>query len=267
MARFLSVDPLAADFPAWSPYNFVLGNPIKLIDPDGRAPGEPEKTKKSSPAKITTGYYGVNRSQIGGNTTVNLNTDFQYITPSSGSRFAPDEPSSFAHINYNFADNNKNTDFSIGLFRNHTKGDFLFGGDNDVHWSVGNSQIGLGVGFEATTPSFKGFTASASVFAGVGPQFSKFTSDFGQNVSPDNWGVRGFGEVATFGLNVSSPKLGGIFSVSLSAKATFHHASFSDFSVTNPSTGNTTTHSGVNFSTGGITPTIQLNFDLRKTEQ
>jgi RHS repeat-associated protein len=35
VGRFLGVDPLAADYAAWSPYNYVLGNPIKFIDPDG----------------------------------------------------------------------------------------------------------------------------------------------------------------------------------------------------------------------------------------
>ncbi|MEM6395789.1 MAG: hypothetical protein AAF741_05545 [Bacteroidota bacterium] len=34
---FLSVDPLAQDFAAYSGYNYVLGNPISLIDPDGRS--------------------------------------------------------------------------------------------------------------------------------------------------------------------------------------------------------------------------------------
>ncbi len=38
VGRFMGVDPLAGEFGAWSPYNYVLGNPIKLIDPDGRAP-------------------------------------------------------------------------------------------------------------------------------------------------------------------------------------------------------------------------------------
>ncbi len=41
MQRFKSVDPLAADFAGWSPYNYVLGNPIILIDPDGRSPYSP----------------------------------------------------------------------------------------------------------------------------------------------------------------------------------------------------------------------------------
>ncbi|MEM8586371.1 MAG: hypothetical protein AAGF87_19005 [Bacteroidota bacterium] len=35
---FLSVDPLAQDFAGWSGYNYVLGNPIVLTDPDGRFP-------------------------------------------------------------------------------------------------------------------------------------------------------------------------------------------------------------------------------------
>ncbi|MEM1322811.1 MAG: RHS repeat-associated core domain-containing protein [Bacteroidota bacterium] len=38
IGRFLSLDPLAMEFPAWSDYNYVLGNPVRFIDPDGRSP-------------------------------------------------------------------------------------------------------------------------------------------------------------------------------------------------------------------------------------
>jgi RHS repeat-associated protein len=38
VARFLSLDPLAAQFPEWSAYNYVLGNPVMFVDPDGKAP-------------------------------------------------------------------------------------------------------------------------------------------------------------------------------------------------------------------------------------
>tara|TARA_R100001509_G_scaffold159369_1_gene125754 strand:- start:1364 stop:2383 length:1020 start_codon:yes stop_codon:yes gene_type:complete len=36
VARFLSLDPAAAEYPTLSDYSYVLGNPINFIDPDGR---------------------------------------------------------------------------------------------------------------------------------------------------------------------------------------------------------------------------------------
>ena len=38
----MSVDPLAEQYPAWSPFNYVLGNPISLIDPLGLLPESPD---------------------------------------------------------------------------------------------------------------------------------------------------------------------------------------------------------------------------------
>lgn len=37
VGRFLSVDPLAHLYYGWSPYNYVLGNPIRFIDPTGKS--------------------------------------------------------------------------------------------------------------------------------------------------------------------------------------------------------------------------------------
>src|SRR5690606_11525956 len=38
IGRWLAVDPLAEKFPGWSPYNYVLNDPVLLLDPTGEAP-------------------------------------------------------------------------------------------------------------------------------------------------------------------------------------------------------------------------------------
>jgi hypothetical protein len=37
VSRWLSPDPLAKQFPSWSPYNYVENNPVRYIDPDGKS--------------------------------------------------------------------------------------------------------------------------------------------------------------------------------------------------------------------------------------
>lgn len=34
-ARWLSVDPMADKYPGWSPYNYCMNNPMRLVDPNG----------------------------------------------------------------------------------------------------------------------------------------------------------------------------------------------------------------------------------------
>ena len=36
IALWLSTDPLQGKYPGMSPYNYCAGNPVKLVDPDGR---------------------------------------------------------------------------------------------------------------------------------------------------------------------------------------------------------------------------------------
>ena len=35
LSRFLSVDPLASEFPGWNPYHYVHNNPLRFTDPTG----------------------------------------------------------------------------------------------------------------------------------------------------------------------------------------------------------------------------------------
>ena len=41
ISLWYGVDPLANKFADWNPYNYTLNNPIRLVDPDGAAPGDP----------------------------------------------------------------------------------------------------------------------------------------------------------------------------------------------------------------------------------
>jgi hypothetical protein len=49
------VDPLAYKYPGWSPYNYCLNNPIKLVDPDGETPRIYIEKNGVGHAFITTG--------------------------------------------------------------------------------------------------------------------------------------------------------------------------------------------------------------------
>ncbi len=44
---WLSVDPLAENYPGWSPYNYTLYNPVRFVDPDGRSVAMPDNWYKN----------------------------------------------------------------------------------------------------------------------------------------------------------------------------------------------------------------------------
>jgi hypothetical protein len=70
--RWMSPDPLSEEFPSWSPYNMSFNNPIRFVDPDGRAPQEccPDLVKAFK------GIYGSVKSEVVG--TYNFITSDAY---------------------------------------------------------------------------------------------------------------------------------------------------------------------------------------------
>ncbi len=60
IGRFLSTDPLQSEYPSWSPYNFVLNNPINFIDPDGREVIAPNKASRKLILQSVTLMFGKN---------------------------------------------------------------------------------------------------------------------------------------------------------------------------------------------------------------
>ena len=66
IGRFFSVDLLAADYTDWSPYNYVLGNPIRLVDPTGLAP-ECEDCPDKTYVPLAEHVYTAKKGEVSSN--------------------------------------------------------------------------------------------------------------------------------------------------------------------------------------------------------
>lgn len=188
-------------------------------------------------------YFRVDRQQWGGNTDLQLNDDFEYLHLfKKGQRFAPDEPSSFSSLELGFWDKTTPQQvrycLSAGIFRNHIKGDFLLRDGNKVHFSLGNSQVGISATGRVVSPAFlwQKITLSGSLQLGIGPQFTKFTT-YNGTTNPAAWGIRGWGLASNAGIWGSSPPL--FKRLLLDAGVAYHLSAsrYGDFDVKNVTNG------------------------------
>lgn len=64
VARFLSTDPWADKYPAWSTYNYVIGNPVKFVDPTGKGPTDWFVNKKTGTVIYIAGESKVTQEAL-----------------------------------------------------------------------------------------------------------------------------------------------------------------------------------------------------------
>lgn len=313
LARFLSIDPRVHEFAHWSAYQFAANNPVSLIDRNGEGPDDPDggdgdapKKQVFKPAgstnyegKLNMTFVGIERTQIGGNFDLKLNTDFQYIQPFSGngSGFKTSEPSSYLDATYTFKSIGLGQtgmfglDVSAGGFRNHTKGGIM--GTNllgqpveVVHFGKGNSLIGGNMGLELRSPSLLGFNLTLGVQGGIGAQFTRWQGEQDEDANGDkdltiskpSWGIRGIGFIGNASLSLNTPisnvsmpnkpkvanALSG-WSASLTVMTNVHHSRYTPFQTTNNFTGEVITYDNIQVTTRSkqaVTATVKLSYNF-----
>jgi len=168
--RWFSPDPLSEEYSSWSPYNMVMNNPIKNIDPDGRgvldnfqllqngqvkliektddktdtlfASDKKGNVDKSNSVTVEKGIVGQLQYLRDGNTSDDYGAYHQAIKESTEST-----QNDMTNL-FNFSANNSTVEFSLADFKIGGKRFISLQTYNSDAWSPGMSQIGVKDGSE-----------------------------------------------------------------------------------------------------------------------
>ena len=101
----MAPDPAGDKYPQWSSYNYCLNNPLRLVDPDGRDPGDPFPTRDAAATDFGKTYNddSIRNDREYGSTIYSTRTDngpnggykiYSYTKPNKGSKASvmPSQP-------------------------------------------------------------------------------------------------------------------------------------------------------------------------------
>lgn len=186
LGRFLSVDPIARDYPWYTPYQFAGNMPIKFIDLDGLEPASTDKIYKGADGNSYLFGGDQNPELFTGNETNLQNNPGTKIKPEAGT------VRSFTINGDNFKDGNsrrfvalfdknsgkftsygwdKDANYTYDKYLNEVRKNVLTNleHENDPMWDpdlpgdqAGKRALGLGVSLALPSPVLKTTTAAAN---------------------------------------------------------------------------------------------------------
>ena len=97
-------------------------------------------------------------------------------------------------------------EWSAGVYRNHIKGDLILNNFTEVHFGLGNSQIGISSTATLNYDIFQGLKIGCFVQVGVGPHFTRWQNQNEEHrITLGGWGIRGKGAMINAAVQITSP--------------------------------------------------------------
>lgn len=211
-SRWLSPDPLMEEFPDWSPYNYVMNNPLRYVDPDGLSPidvlGDP-------PGKVIAVFYHGGATGGGKETTVGnagytgqIFTNSQLSATNSGREFtgtiiAPGLTSaSGVNTGLDFINQNYETGDQVIIYG------YSYGVDVAVDLSHNLNEMGINIDLLVTVDGSDGplqnLTVNTSIPENVGTNLNIYqTSNSGASSSSRSTGSSSGATSSSSGSNSS----------------------------------------------------------------